>query len=75
MSTTFAALLALAALVTFAPVRVERLDPGASAEILVALAVRPDATLGLYHGQILVEGLDTTAFPVRARVVNQPTPQ
>ena len=62
-----------AELVAFRPERVDRLDPGASTEILVAVTAPADAPLGLYHGQILVEGLDTTAFPVRVRVVSQPT--
>ncbi len=49
--------------VTFRPERIDRLDPGTSAEILVAAAAPPDAPPGLYHGQIFVEGLPATAFP------------
>ncbi|MGZ4149697.1 MAG: COG1470 family protein [Actinomycetota bacterium] len=61
-----------AELVTFRPDRVDRLDPGGSVEILVAVTAPPDARLGLHHGQILVEGLAATAFPARVRVVGEP---
>jgi hypothetical protein len=56
-------------LVTFRPDRIDRLDPGASAELLMVATTPQGTPVGLYHGQILVEGLPATAFPVSVRVV------
>lgn len=55
--------------VTFSPSRIERLDPGGSCELLVMARVAVDATLGSYHGLILVEHLPEIAFPLRIDVV------
>jgi hypothetical protein len=54
--------------VTCAPARIDRLDPGASCEILVTVAVGEDASQGSYHGQLLVDGLPDAVFPLRTRV-------
>jgi hypothetical protein len=56
------------AAVTCQPERIERLEPGASSEVLVTVAVGADATPGTYHGQLLVEGLPDVVFPLRVRV-------
>jgi hypothetical protein len=50
------------------PGRIDRLDPGASCEVLVTVAIGEDASLGSYHGQLLVDGLPDVVFPLRARV-------
>lgn len=55
--------------VTFSPSRIERLDPGESCELLVMARVASDATLGAYHGLILVEHLPEIAFPLKIEVV------
>jgi hypothetical protein len=55
--------------VTFSPSRIERLDPGQSCELLVMARVAGDATLGSYHGLILVEHLPEIAFPLKIEVV------
>lgn len=57
-----------AAAVTCQPERIHRLEPGASSEVLVTVAVPDDATPGTYHGQLLVEGLPDVVFPLRVRV-------
>jgi hypothetical protein len=57
-----------ASAVTFAPTRLDRLDPDASAEILVTADVARDATPGVYHGLILVDGLPEVVFPLRVAV-------
>lgn len=54
--------------VTFAPTRLDRLDPDASSEILVTADVAGDATPGVYHGLILVDGLPEVVFPLRVDV-------
>jgi hypothetical protein len=54
--------------VTCTPGRIDRLDPGASREILVTVAVGEDAHPGAYHGQLLVEHLPDVVFPLRIRV-------
>jgi hypothetical protein len=58
-----------AASVTFSPSRIERLDPGESCELLVMARVAEDATLGSYHGLILVEHVPEIAFPLKIEVV------
>ena len=55
--------------VTCAPARIDRLDPDASREILVTVAVGEDAPPGVYHGQLLVEHLPDVVFPLRIRVL------
>ena len=55
--------------VTCAPGRIDRLDPDASREILVTVAVGEDARPGAYHGQLLVDGLPDVVFPLRVRVL------
>jgi hypothetical protein len=55
--------------VTCAPERIDRLDPGASREILVTVAVGEDAPPGAYHGQLLVEHLPDVVFPLRIRML------
>ena len=55
--------------VTCAPGRIDRLDPGASGEVLVTVAVGEDAPPGAYHGQLLVEHLPDVVFPLRIRVL------
>ena len=45
----------------------DRLEPGASRELLVTVAVAEDAIAGAYHGQLLVEGLADVVFPLRVR--------
>jgi hypothetical protein len=55
--------------VTFSPSRIEHLNPGESCELLVMASVGGDATLGSYHGLILVEHLPEIAFPLRIEVV------
>jgi hypothetical protein len=55
--------------VTCAPGTIDRLDPGASREIVVTVAVGEDAPLGEYHGQLLVEHLPDVVFPLRMRVL------
>ncbi len=54
---------------TCAPERIDRLEPGASREILVTVAVGEDAAPGAYHGQLLVDGLPDVVFPLRVRVL------
>jgi len=58
-----------ATVVTCAPARIDRLDPDASREILVTVAVGEDASPGAYHGQLLVDGLPDVVFPLRVRVL------
>ena len=55
--------------VTCAPEKIDRLEAGASRQILVTVAVGEDAPAGTYHGQLLVDGLPDVVFPLRARVV------
>lgn len=57
--------------VTCAPARIDRLDPDASREILVTVALGEDAPPGAYHGQLLVDGLPDVVFPLRVRVLAQ----
>lgn len=57
-----------AAAVTCQPDRIERLDPGESRELVVTVAVGDDTTTGLYHGQLLVDGLPDVVFPMRVTV-------
>jgi hypothetical protein len=54
--------------VTCQPERLERLESGASREVLVTVAVPDDAAPGTYHGQLLVDGLPDVVFPLRVRV-------
>jgi hypothetical protein len=56
--------------VTFSPSRIGRLDPGESCELLVMASVAGDATLGSYHGLILVEHLPEIAFPLTIQVLS-----
>jgi hypothetical protein len=58
-----------AAVVTFAPVRIARLDPGESAELLVLVEVPSEAVIGRYHGQVLVERLADVVLPLVLDVV------
>lgn len=53
---------------TCQPERIERLEAGASSEVLVTVAVPDDAAPGTYHGQLLVDGLPDLAFAVRVPV-------
>ncbi len=56
--------------ITFSPPNVRSIEPEASLEVRVWVAV-PSATIpGTYHGQILVEGLPEEAFPARVNVVD-----
>jgi hypothetical protein len=55
--------------VTCTPQRIDRLDPDASREILVTVAVGEDAAPGAYHGQLLVDGLPDVVFPLRIAVL------
>ena len=57
-----------AAAVTCQPERIDRLEPGASADVVVTVAVPDDAAPGTYHGQLLVDGLPDVVFPLRVRV-------
>ncbi|HEY6474891.1 MAG TPA: hypothetical protein VIY26_18505 [Acidimicrobiales bacterium] len=57
-----------AAAVTCQPERIDRLESGASSDVLVTVAVPDDAVPGTYHGQLLVEGLPDVVFPLRVRV-------
>ena len=54
--------------VTCAPARIDRLEPDASAEVLVTATVAADATPGAYHGLVLVDGLPDVVFPLRLTV-------
>lgn len=58
-----------AALVSFVPVRIARLDPGTAAELLVLVEIPGDAVPGRYHGQILVERLPDVVLPLVLEVV------
>jgi hypothetical protein len=55
--------------VTCTPGRIDRLDPDASLEILVTVAVVEDTSPGTYHGQLLVEGLPDVVFALHVRVL------
>ncbi len=55
--------------VTCAPERIARLEPDASAELLVTAAVEDTAAPGVYHGQLLVDELPDVVFPLRLRVL------
>jgi hypothetical protein len=54
--------------ITCTPARVDRLDSGASADILVTAAVGDDAPAGTFHGLILADGLPDVVFPLCLRV-------
>jgi hypothetical protein len=56
------------AAVTFDPVAVSRLEPGASRQVLATLRVPVDAVPGTYHGLVLVEHLPELALHVVAEV-------
>ncbi len=58
-----------AAAVTCQPERIDRLEPDASRELVVTVAVGPDAAPGTYHGQLLVDGLPDVVFPMRVSVL------
>ena len=49
--------------------RIDRLDPGASRELLVTVAVPEDVAPGAYHGQLLVDGLADVVFPLGVKVL------
>ena len=55
--------------VTCGPERIARLEPDASAELLVTAAVADAAAPGVYHGQLLVDGLPDVTFPLRLQVL------
>jgi hypothetical protein len=55
--------------VSCAPEQIDRLEPGASRELVVTVAFGEDAVAGAYHGQILVNGLADVVFPLRVRVL------
>jgi hypothetical protein len=55
--------------VSCAPERIDRLEPGASRELVVTVAVGEDTVAGAYHGQLLVDGLADVVFPLRVRVL------
>ena len=61
--------------VTCAPARIDHLDPHASRELLVTVAVGEDASPGTYHGQLLVDGLPDVVFPLRVCVVPETEPR
>ena len=58
--------------VTCGPERIARLEPDASVELLVTAAVEDDAAPGVYHGQLLVDGLPDVTFPLRLVVLAPP---
>jgi hypothetical protein len=58
-----------ASAVSCAPERIDRLEPGASRELLVTVAVGEDTVAGAYHGQLLVDGLADVEIPLRVRVL------
>ena len=58
-----------AAAVTCTPERIDRLERDASREVTVTLSVGDDAAPGVYHGQLLVDGLPDVVFALRAVVV------
>jgi hypothetical protein len=60
--------------VTCQPARIDRLDPGARCELVVTVAVGEEAAAGLYHGQLLVDGLPDVTFPLRLRVRPEAVP-
>ena len=60
--------------VSCAPERIDRLEPGASRELVVTVAVGEDAVAGAYHGQLLVDGLDDVVFPLRVTVLSATSP-
>jgi hypothetical protein len=55
--------------VACAPERIDRLEPGASRELLVTVSVREDVAPGAYHGQLLVDGLADVVFPLGVKVL------
>lgn len=57
-----------AAAVTCQPERIDRLEPGASADVVVTVAAPDGAAPGTYHGQLLVDGLPDVVFALRVRV-------
>jgi hypothetical protein len=59
--------------VSCAPERIDRLDPGASGEILVSVAVAAEIAPGTYYGQLLVDGLPDVVFPLRLHVLDATT--
>ena len=59
--------------VSCAPERIDRLDPGASCELLVTVAVAADIAPGTYYGQLLVDGLSDVVFPFRLQVLDATT--
>jgi hypothetical protein len=54
--------------VTCQPERIDRLEPDASRELVVTIAVEEGASPGVYHGQLLVDGLPDVVFPLRVQV-------
>ena len=58
--------------VTCGPERIARLEPDASVELLVTAAVEDTAAPGVYHGQLLVDGLPDVTFPLRLVVLAPP---
>jgi hypothetical protein len=54
--------------VTCQPERIDRLNPDASIQLVVTVAVGEETAAGLYHGQLLVDGLADVTFPLRLRV-------
>jgi hypothetical protein len=55
--------------VSCVPERIDRLEPGASRELLVTVAIGEDVAAGAYHGQLLVDGLADVVFPLGVRVL------
>lgn len=54
--------------ITCTPARIDRLDAGGSADILVTAAIGEDAPAGTFHGLVLADGLPDVVFPLRVRV-------
>ena len=60
--------------VSCTPEQIDRLEPGASRELLVTVAVGEDVAAGAYHGQLLVDGLADVVFPLRVTVLSTTSP-
>ena len=57
--------------VTCQPARIDRLEAGASHELVVTVAVGEEDRPGVYHGQLLVDGLPDVVLPIRVRVLTE----
>ena len=54
--------------------KIDRLEPGASRELLVTVTVGEDIAAGAYHGQLLVDGLADVVFPLHVTVLSTSNP-